>query len=66
MVCTLSSSEKLDRNRTTIALQPDVKLIPGAFRWALMCGLVGVESSSITVRKRYEGGRRILRYPFPR
>jgi glycosyltransferase involved in cell wall biosynthesis len=50
VVCTLSSSEKHDTDRTRIVLQPDVKLIPGAFEWALMCGLIGVESSSITVR----------------
>jgi glycosyltransferase involved in cell wall biosynthesis len=50
VICTLSSSEKHDRNRTKIDLQPDLKLAPDAFQWALMCGLIGVESSSITVR----------------
>jgi glycosyltransferase involved in cell wall biosynthesis len=50
VVCTLSSSEKQVRGQAKIVLQPDVKLIPGAFQWALMCGLIGVECSSITVR----------------
>jgi glycosyltransferase involved in cell wall biosynthesis len=50
VVCTLSSSEKQVRDRARIVLQPDVKLISGAFQWALMCSLIGVECSSITVR----------------
>ena len=50
VVCTLSSSEKQVRDQSNVALQPDVKLAPAAFQWALMCGLIGVESSSITVR----------------
>jgi hypothetical protein len=46
----MSSSEKHDWDQTRVNLQPDVKLISGAFQWALMCGLINVESSSITVR----------------
>src|SRR5262249_29222974 len=34
----------------TIALLPDVKLASSAFEWAMICDLVGVESTSITVR----------------
>jgi glycosyltransferase involved in cell wall biosynthesis len=50
VVCTLSSSEKHDEHRINIVLQPDLKLSAAAFQWALMCGIVGVEGSSITVR----------------
>ncbi len=50
VVCVLSSSVKRDWNRTRTALQPDLKLLPSAFEWALMCALINVECSSITVR----------------
>jgi glycosyltransferase involved in cell wall biosynthesis len=51
VVCTLSSSRKQGRNGEwdTVHL-PDVKLASGAFEWAMICDLVGVESTSITVR----------------
>jgi glycosyltransferase involved in cell wall biosynthesis len=50
VVATMSSSEKQVRDQSGVILQPDVKLPSPAFQWALMCGLIGVESSSITVR----------------
>jgi O-antigen biosynthesis protein len=50
VVCVLSSWMKHDWNRTRTALQPDLKLLPGAFEWALLCALINVECSSITVR----------------
>jgi glycosyltransferase involved in cell wall biosynthesis len=51
VICTLSSARKEDKfGRTTVALLPDVKLTSPAFEWAMICDLVGVESTSITVR----------------
>ncbi len=51
VICTLSSSHKGDKQgATTVALLPDVKLASPAFEWAMICDLVGVESTSITVR----------------
>ena len=51
VVCTLSSARKEDKlGGTTVALLPDVKLASPAFEWAMICDLVGVESTSITVR----------------
>ena len=51
VICTLSSARKEDKlGGTTIALLPDVKLASPAFEWAMICDLVGVESTSITVR----------------
>jgi len=51
VICTLSSARKEDKfGDKTIALLPDVKLESSAFEWAMICDLVGVESTSITVR----------------
>jgi glycosyltransferase involved in cell wall biosynthesis len=51
VICTLSSARKEDKfGGTTVALLPDVKLASPAFEWAMICDLVGVESTSITVR----------------
>jgi glycosyltransferase involved in cell wall biosynthesis len=51
VICTLSSARKEDKlGGKTIALLPDVKLGSPAFEWAMICDLVGVESTSITVR----------------
>jgi glycosyltransferase involved in cell wall biosynthesis len=51
VICTLSSARKEDKlGGRTIALLPDVKLGSSAFEWAMICDLVGVESTSITVR----------------
>jgi len=50
LVCTLSSSIKQIRDRKEPALIPDVKLASAAFEWALFCDLIGVETTSITVR----------------
>jgi glycosyltransferase involved in cell wall biosynthesis len=51
VICTLSSARKQDKfGDTTVALLPDVKLASPAFEWAMICDLVGVESTSITVR----------------
>jgi hypothetical protein len=51
VVCTLSSSVKLDLKRTQVMRLPDLKLAPAAFEWALLCDLVGVEGTSITARR---------------
>jgi glycosyltransferase involved in cell wall biosynthesis len=51
VICTLSSARKEDKlGGTTLSLLPDVKLASPAFEWAMICDLVGVESTSITVR----------------
>jgi glycosyltransferase involved in cell wall biosynthesis len=51
VICTLSSSRKEDKlGSATVSLLPDVKLASSAFEWAMICDLVGVESTSITVR----------------
>ncbi len=51
VICTLSSSLKGDKlGGATVALLPDVKLASPAFEWAMICDLVGVETTSITVR----------------
>jgi glycosyltransferase involved in cell wall biosynthesis len=51
VICTLSSARKEDKmGDTTVSLLPDVKLASPAFEWAMICDLVGVESTSITVR----------------
>jgi glycosyltransferase involved in cell wall biosynthesis len=50
VVCTLSSAMKQVRTRQDLALLPDVRLESAAFSWALFCDLVGVETTSITVR----------------
>jgi len=51
VVCVLSSARKWDRDTPRDALIPDVKLASEAFEWALLCDLVPVESTSITVRR---------------
>jgi glycosyltransferase involved in cell wall biosynthesis len=51
VICTLSSARKENKfGDTNVALLPDVKLASPAFEWAMICDLVGVESTSITVR----------------
>jgi glycosyltransferase involved in cell wall biosynthesis len=50
VICTLSSARKENKFGMTVALLPDVKLASPAFEWAMICDLVGVESTSITVR----------------
>ncbi|MGP0088933.1 MAG: glycosyltransferase family 2 protein [Xanthobacteraceae bacterium] len=50
VVCTLSSSMKQTRDKQRPALLPDVKLASPVFEWALFCDLIGVETTSITVR----------------
>ncbi|MBV9971598.1 MAG: glycosyltransferase family 2 protein [Xanthobacteraceae bacterium] len=51
LVATLSSAVKHDRNGPREAIIPAVKLAPAAFEWALICDLVPVEATSITVRR---------------
>jgi glycosyltransferase involved in cell wall biosynthesis len=54
VICTLSSGRKEGKlGGTTVALMPNVKLASPAFEWAMICDLVGVESTSITVRTDY-------------
>jgi len=50
IVFTLSSAQKQSRAGSHVARLPDVKLAGSALEWALVCDLVGVESSSITAR----------------
>lgn len=52
VVATLSSSVKLDLKRTNVARMPELTLAPAAFEWALICDLIGVEGTSITVRRQ--------------
>lgn len=51
LVCTLSSARKYDRDVPREARIPDVTLAPPAFEWALVCDLIPVEATSITVRR---------------
>lgn len=54
VICILSSARKEDkRGNTTAALLPDVKLASRAFEWAMICDLVGVESTGISVRTEH-------------
>jgi glycosyltransferase involved in cell wall biosynthesis len=54
VICTLSSARKEYKGgNTTLALLPDVKLASPAFEWAMICDLVGVECTSITVRTEH-------------
>src|SRR5262245_32559432 len=54
VICTLSSALKQGkRGDTAVALLPDVKLASPAFEWAMICDLVGVECTSITVRTEH-------------
>jgi glycosyltransferase involved in cell wall biosynthesis len=50
-VCTLSSARKFDRGVPRDALIPALTLAAPAFEWALICDLIPVESTSITVRR---------------
>lgn len=52
VVATLSSSVKVDLKRTKIACMPELTLARAAFEWALICDLIGVEGTSITVRRQ--------------
>jgi glycosyltransferase involved in cell wall biosynthesis len=52
VVATLSSSVKFDLKRTHYARMPELTLAPPAFEWALICDLIGVEGTSITVRRQ--------------
>jgi glycosyltransferase involved in cell wall biosynthesis len=51
LVCTLSSAVKHDRDGARDAHIPAVKLAAPAFEWALICDLIPVEATSITVRR---------------
>jgi glycosyltransferase involved in cell wall biosynthesis len=51
LVATLSSAVKHDRDGPRNAVIPAVKLAAPAFEWALICDLVPVEATSITVRR---------------
>jgi glycosyltransferase involved in cell wall biosynthesis len=51
LVCTLSSAIRHDVRRTRNARIPAVRLGAAAFEWALICDLVPVETTSITVRR---------------
>jgi glycosyltransferase involved in cell wall biosynthesis len=51
VVCTLSSAIKINPTGTELAQMPDLTLPAPAFEWALICDLVGVEGTSITVRR---------------
>jgi glycosyltransferase involved in cell wall biosynthesis len=52
LVATLSSAVKHDRSGAREAIIPAVKLAAPAFEWALICDLVPVEATSITVRRQ--------------
>src|SRR3984957_11313789 len=52
LVATLSSAVKHDRSGARDASIPAVKLAAPAFEWALICDLVPVEATSITVRRQ--------------
>lgn len=52
VVCTLCSARREDKaGQGKAVLLQDVKLAAPAFGWAMICDLVGVESTSITVRR---------------
>jgi glycosyltransferase involved in cell wall biosynthesis len=51
LVCVLSSAMKSDRGIPREARIPDVTLAAPAFEWALVCDLIPVEATSITVRR---------------
>jgi glycosyltransferase involved in cell wall biosynthesis len=51
LVCTLSSAVRHDLKRTREARIPAVRLAAPAFEWALICDLVPVETTSVTVRR---------------
>lgn len=51
VACVLSSARKYDRDKPRDARIPALKLSSEAFEWALLCDLIPVESTSITVRR---------------
>jgi glycosyltransferase involved in cell wall biosynthesis len=51
LVCTLSSALKYDRDVPREARIADVTFTAPAFEWALICDLIPVEATSITVRR---------------
>jgi glycosyltransferase involved in cell wall biosynthesis len=51
VVCVLSSARKYDRGVPRDARIPDLTLSPEAFEWALICDLIPVEATSVTVRR---------------
>ena len=51
VVCVLSSARKFDRGVPREARIPELKLAAPAFEWALICDLIPVEATSITVRR---------------
>jgi glycosyltransferase involved in cell wall biosynthesis len=51
LVCTLSSAIRHDRKRSREARIPPIRLAAPAFEWALICDLIPVEATSITVRR---------------
>jgi glycosyltransferase involved in cell wall biosynthesis len=51
LVCALSSAVRHDPSGAREAVIPAVRLTAPAFEWALLCDLVPVEASSITVRR---------------
>jgi glycosyltransferase involved in cell wall biosynthesis len=51
LVCTLSSAIRHDRKRSRQARIPAIRLAAPAFEWALICDLIPVEATSITVRR---------------
>jgi GT2 family glycosyltransferase len=50
VVCTLSSAVKQVWSEQRVSLVPAVKLAPAAFEWALICDLIPVETTGMTVR----------------
>lgn len=54
VICTLCSARREDKaGQGKAVLLQDVKLAAPAFAWAMICDLVGVESTSITVRREH-------------
>lgn len=52
VICTLCSAQREDKaGEGRAVMLPDVKLAAPAFAWAMICDLVGAESTSITVRR---------------
>jgi glycosyltransferase involved in cell wall biosynthesis len=51
IVCTLSSAIRHDRDGSRAARIPAARLSSAAFEWALICDLVPVEATSITLRR---------------
>jgi glycosyltransferase involved in cell wall biosynthesis len=51
VVSVLSSAQRYDRGTLRGARIPDLTLAPAAFEWALICDLIPVEASSLTVRR---------------